>query len=210
MRRPITFLLLPLWLLGLILFSSGANVRADLPGFTPTAYVYLPAVIKQPSPTPTDTPTPTETPTPTATPTSTPTSTPTATSVPTVVGHVLTGQLALCESRTTYGVNENICFIETITNPTEGVVHYGILGVSIVGEGVSDFHTSWSGDLSIAPKCTGPVDTCGGAWQDNLSIGAPGTYTLTLAVCYSPEDVCPGPGADWQNFPPGVTVTIVN
>ena len=218
---------IPLVLLGWLLvigMSNGERALAVLADFTPTAWVYLPVVLNPPpTPTPTATPTATTTPTPTetatqtstptetATPTATLSPTPTNTSVPTVVGHVLTGELTLCNpAKTTYGVGENICFVEKITNPTDGYVSYGILGVSIASSETSDFHTSWSGDISIAPHCTGPVDTCGGPWEDNLSIDSPGAYTLILAICYSHVDACPNPGADWQNFPPGVTVTILN
>jgi len=135
--------------------------------------------------------------------------------VPTVVGHVLTGSLALCNpSKTAYAVNEDICVIETIHNPTAGNVYYGILGVNVVSRATGSqfkFHTSWSGDdRYIAPGCTGPVDTCGGPWEDNVQIDIAGAYDLILAVCYSVVDSCLGGTGDWQEFQPGVTVTVVN
>ena len=136
--------------------------------------------------------------------------------MPTVVGHVLTGELTLCNpAKTTYGEGENICVIETIRNPTEGIVYYGILGVNKVsvatGTGVG-FHTSWSGDdRYISPGCTGPVDTCGGPWPDSgVTIDSSGAYRLILAVCYSTVDTCLSGNGDWQEFSTDVTVTIIN
>jgi len=202
-------------LLGLLLFPLNADhVAALLAGFTPTVFVYVPIVIKLPTLTPSNTPTATNTPTPSKTPTITPTPTRTPTATPTfsvVTGHVLTGQLTTCGGRTTFAVNENVCFVETLNNPTPGLVYYGILGVNVTrlsGSGSGFFHTSWSGDLAINPGCTGPTNRCDGPWQDNLQIGTAGTYSLTMDICYSLEAACTQSGADWRTLTPGIAITI--
>ncbi len=181
--------------LSLLAAWAGSSVAAAGlgPAATPSAYTYLPVVAKQP------------------TPTFTPTPMPTATPACAALGHVLTGQLTLDQSKPSYAVGENIFFHELIANPTGNRVCYGIVGVAVTalsGGGSSFFHTSWSGDLWLNPGCTGPTDHCGGPWGDSLQIGTPGTYSFTLSVCYSPENVCPGSG-DWQVFNTISPITVV-
>jgi hypothetical protein len=182
----------------LLLFAGLANAGATI-AFTPTAFVYMPIILRQPTPTPTPTPTPLPTPTPTATPTCP------------YLGHVLTGQVTLDENKPSYAVGENIFFHETIANPTNSRICYGLVGVAVTklsGSGSSFFHTSWSGDLWLDPGCTGPTDHCGGPWGDSLQIGVAGTYSFTLAVCYSRVDVCPTAG-DWQTFNTLSPITVI-
>lgn len=189
--RRLTASALLLLLVSLFLLAGWAS--AGVPAaVTPSAFAYLPAVYKQPTPTPTFTPTPTATPACAA------------------LGHVLTGQLTLDQDKPSYAVGENIFFHELIANPTGNRVCYGIVGVAVtaLSGGGPFFHTSWSGDLWLNPGCTGPTDHCGGPWGDSLQIGTPGTYSFTLSVCYSPENVCPGSG-DWQVFNTISPITVV-
>jgi hypothetical protein len=190
--RRLTASALFLLLVSLFLFVGWASAGVSA-AVTPVAFAYLPAVYKQPTPTPT----------PTAT----------ATSAPAAI----TGELTLCNpGQTVYSVGSQICVVETLRNTFPYIVTYGILGVAVDGPSNYDwFQTSWSGQLAIGPGCTGPTDTCGGPWQDNIrgpypenGFSASGAYTLKLAVCYSVESVCPQQGANWQVFEPGVAITI--
>jgi hypothetical protein len=149
-------------------------------------------------------------PPPTAQPTAPPANTAAPTAPPPPVSaHGLTGSLTLCSSRTTYAVNERICFREQIKNTTNNVVRYGILGVlaTPISGGQSQFQTSWGGDLAIDPGCFGPTDRCGGAWEDGMKLGAPGTYRLTLNICYSSRDTCLS-GGEWETLTGGLVVTV--
>jgi len=127
----------------------------------------------------------------------------------TVSAHGLTGQLTLCEARTTFAIGERICFKELIKNTTNGAVRYGILGVqaaSLAG-GPGQFQTSWSGELGIDPGCFGPMDRCGGQWEDGMKITNPGPYRLTLQICYSAENVCLN-GGEWETLTSGINITV--
>jgi len=128
---------------------------------------------------------------------------------PQIIGG-LSGALTLKADKPTYAARiENIFFTETIKNHTANTIKYSLLGVKgmkVSGEGQDFFHTSWSGDLSLGPNCTGPTDACGGPWDDSLTIDAPGVYRLTLDICLTrPED----PGG-WRTLTPGVEITVVN
>jgi uncharacterized protein YraI len=122
----------------------------------------------------------------------------------------ITGELTLCDPKTTYAVAvERICFVEVIRNTTGSTVRYGVLGVQAtnLSGGPSQFQTSWSGDLAIDPNCTGPTDRCGGQWEDGMKIGASGAYRLTLQICYSSKDACLG-GGEWETLTAGITITV--
>jgi hypothetical protein len=156
----------------------------------------VPVVAAPPTPRPTSTFTPTPTPLPTNTPASL---------------RGISGQLTLCDPKTTYAAAvERICFRETIRNSSARTVTYGLLGVlaTSLSGGPSQFQTSWSGDLAIDPGCTGPTDRCGGSWEDGIHIDVPGTYRLTLQICYSTLDVCRTPGGEWETLTPGITITV--
>ncbi|MBI4771140.1 MAG: hypothetical protein HY784_12200 [Chloroflexi bacterium] len=163
----------------------------DLP---PTA---TPPPARPTSPPPTRTPAPTATPPPTATPAS---------------AHGLTGQLTLCPKPVSgdglphyTAVTERVCFVELITNTSTDTVKYSILGVQATnlsgGQGV--FQTSWRGDLSICPGCKGPNN---GPWEDGLFLPAPGTYSLSLSICYSSVDICQGASGEWETLAGGIRV----
>lgn len=126
--------------------------------------------------------------------------------------HGLTGNLRLCNTaKTTYAVNERICFVEFIHNNTGAPVSYGILGVAASN---GQFQTSWSADLApggwlwIDPGCDGPTDRCKGAWEDGIRIGTPGTFTLVLSVCFSPFGECQSASAAWENLSQPITIRV--
>jgi hypothetical protein len=117
----------------------------------------------------------------------------------------LGGELTLKSDKGRYAARiENIQFTETIKNHTSNTVKYSIIGVKgkkVSGDGPDFFHTSWSGDLSLGPNCTGPRDACGGPWDDSLTIDTPGAYRLTLDICFG--------GNDWQTLTTGLEISVV-
>jgi hypothetical protein len=126
----------------------------------------------------------------------------------------LTGRLTLCSGQTTFAVGERVCFIEWIRNNTAQAIDYGILGVQATNlAGGGQFQTSWSGELAaggrlgIDPGCEGPVDRCNGAWEDGMRLSAPGSYRLTLQVCYSSFSDCLG-GGDWEVLSAPIIITV--
>jgi len=182
--------------------------RADsiiVPAFTPTAYAFFPAVFRQPTVTPTPTPTRTLTPTPTQTRTPTP-----------PAPGSLIGRLALCNpAKTSYGRLELVCVSETITNTNNFTVSYGLLGVNVIGPR-SWFQISWSNYL-IGPNCVGPKNGCEGSWQDNIrgpddtaGFKNTGNYVMYLGICFSSMSSCQSFQGLWQNFLPGVPITVTN
>jgi len=126
----------------------------------------------------------------------------------------LLGELTLRDNKPTYATKiENIFFRETLKNPSNETIIYGVIGVKAVkisGEGEDFFHTSWSGELSIGPGCTGPTDACNGPWDDCLRIEKPGTYRLTLDICYSTVDEATSGKGDWETLTSGVEVTAID
>jgi hypothetical protein len=189
-------------LAGLLLIGRLARAGFNIVPLASTN-AYLPIVIVN------HTPTPTRTPTPTATPSAT------ATTVP-PTPTTLTGSLTLCNpSKTTYTKTELVCVEERITNNNNFTLYYGVLGVNVIGPRTW-FQTSWSNG-SIGPNCTGPKNACDGPWQDNVrgydntaGFKNPGTYVLYLGICYSSLTSCQSGQGVWQNFVPGVTITITN
>lgn len=169
--------------------ATSAPVQATTAPQQPTAAPQQPTVIP-----------PTATPEP-------PTETPAA---PVSSGRVV-GSLQMCVSKPSYAANiENICVIETIQNPGNTPITYGIIGVRAenLSGGNSVFHTSWRGDLAIDAGCTGPTDRCGGPWQDNLTLEA-GTYNLTLSICYSTINTCLN-GGDWETLTAPIQIQVIN
>jgi hypothetical protein len=164
----------------------------------------------------TDTPAPSSTNTRAATQAPAPTSTPlppspTHTAPPAASAHGITGTLTLCNpEKPTFATHiERVCFRELIVNNSSETVTYGVLGVlaTNLSGGPNQFQTSWRGDLSIAPGATGPT---GGGWEDGMYLAAPGTYRLTLSICYSSVDACLGANGDWETLTAGVNVTAVD
>jgi hypothetical protein len=182
------------------------GLMAGLAWAQETFFTYLPVVLLQPTPTPTHTPIPTITPTPTAT---------------ALAGspESLTGELALCNpNQTTYSLFAAICVNETLRNPTNSVIYYGILGVEVVrlSDNFKWFQTSWSGNpLAIDPFCTGPTDRCSGVWEDNIrgsddtaGFKEAGQYRLTLALCYPTKDACLLGQGTWRTLTPGLNISV--
>ena len=111
--RRLTASALLLLLVSLFLFVGwvSAGVSAAV---TPVAFAYLPAVYKQPTPTPTVTPNPTATPIPS--------------------GGSIVGELTREDNKPTYATNiEDIWFYDLIHNVSGSTVNYGVLGVNVVG-----------------------------------------------------------------------------
>lgn len=126
----------------------------------------------------------------------------------------ITGSLQMCGGKTTFAAGtERICFIETIRNTTNATVQYGIIGVlaTNTATGATQFQSSWSaftGPLAIDPGCTGPTDRCGGPWEDGMYLATPGTYRLTLNICFTPSiEGCAG-GGDWVTLTPGIEIVV--
>jgi len=181
--------------LSLLAAWAGSSVAAAGlgPAATPSAYAYLPVVVKQP----------------TLTPTPTPTATPTATAAP--GGGPVVGELTREDpNKPTYATNiEDIWFYDLIHNVSGGTVNFGILGVNVAGP-APYFKTLWDGAgapggvLPINAGCWGPngipcaPNADAGRQRASLRVTAPGLYTLTLYICYSSFNACQQPGANWQ------------
>ncbi len=116
----------------------------------------------------------------------------------------LSGALQMKSDKGRYAAKiENIQFTETIKNHTGNTIKYTYVGVKgrPVAGGQEFFHTSWNGDLSLGPNCTGPRDSCGGPWDDSCTIATPGQYRLTLEICFG--------GDDWQTLTEGIEIEVV-
>ena len=155
-------------------------------------------------------PPPIQAPTPTAVPAGNPTG-------GVVTGaHGVSGNLNLCSAKFSYAIGERICFVEWIQNITAQAVSYGALGVQAanLSGGAGQFQTSWSGEkasgglLGIDPGCTGPTDRCKGQWEDGIRLNTPGTYQLTLNVCFSSFSNCPDPKSDWEVLSGPIRISV--
>jgi len=212
--RRLTASALSIFLVSLFLFVPRMARRASGPGdfvgwasagvsaaVTPVALAYLPAVYKQPTPTPTVTPIPTATPIPS--------------------GGSIVGELAREDNKPTYATNiEDIWFYDLIHNVSGGTAYFGILGVNVVGP-ASKFVTLWDGAgapggvLTINAGCWGPngipcaPNADAGRQRASLRVTAPGTYTLDLSICYSNFTACQQPGANWQSLA-SVQITAID
>ena len=191
--------------LDVIFAEAPEELAADLGSRVAAGDRFAPAPNGAPAPAPA--PTPASAPAPAPVPAAAPPPPPKS-------KHGIVGELTLKSDKPSYAASiENIFFRETIKNTTQNLVRYGVLGVKVArlsGEGEDFFHTSWSGDLGLAPGCTGPVDLCGGPWDDSLHLDQPGWYRLTLDICYSSkEDALSGRG-EWETLTPGVDVCVVN
>lgn len=140
-----------------------------------------------------------------------------ATTAPPVTGggaRGITGSLQMCGGKTTFAAGvERICFIETIRNTTTATVQYGIIGVlaTNTATGATQFQSSWSaftGPLAIDPGCTGPTDRCNGPWEDGMFIATPGSYRLTLNICFTPSLEGCASGGDWVTLTPGIDIVV--
>jgi len=174
------------------------SAPTEVPTTAPAALSTLPPTTK-PITLPTDTPPPP----PTAT----------FTAAPQPSGRGLTGELQLCNpEKPSFAANiERICFREKIVNTTSNPIAYSILGVQAtnLSGGANRFQTSWAGELSVGPGCTGPTDSCGGPWEDGMYLEA-GAYRLSLSICYSKLDVCRSASGEWETLTSGLTVNVVN
>jgi hypothetical protein len=105
---------------------------------------------------------------------------------------------------TTVPSNQAIWFNFSVTNanPLEKLP-YGALGAAIFNADGVNVH--FQGSYTNAALEPGQVLP----WRDHTAIGAPGTYTLRLAICYSyPLEACSQPGADWEMLSPPISIVI--
>ena len=144
---------------------------------------------------------------PTATPAPAASATPAP--APVTTSHGITGALTLCnpEKPSFAATIERICFRELITNNTSAPVSYSILGVQATNltGGQNQYQTSWRGDLVVPAGGTGPAS---GGWEDGIYLNVPGTYQLTLSICYANADTC-FLGTGWEVITAGVNVNVV-
>ena len=201
--RRLTASALFLLLVSLFLFVGWASAGVSA-AVTPVAFAYLPAVYKQPTPTPTVTPNPTATPIPS--------------------GGSIVGELTREDNKPTYATNiEDIWFYDLIHNISGGTINFGILGVNVVGPTLpaSYFKTLWDGAgapggvLTINAGCWGPngipcaPNADAGRQRASLRVTAPGPYTLILSICYSNFTACQQPGGNWQSLA-SVQITAID
>lgn len=145
-----------------------------------------------------------------STPTPVPTAAPASPApAPVTTSHGITGSLTLCnpEKPSFAATIERICFRELITNTTGASVGYSLLGVQVTSltDGQNQFQTSWRSDQVVPAGGTGPTP---GGWEDGIYINIPGTYQLTLSICYANADTC-FLGTGWEVLTAGVNVNVV-
>jgi len=119
----------------------------------------------------------------------------------------VSGQLVLClPDKKNYGMGERICFRETLRNQTAAPITYSFLGLSIVNraDGTKRFHTSWSGDLTLPANGIGPTPE---GWEDGCMVEAPGTYRITLDMCFASKAEGER-GIGWETLTPGIDVVV--
>lgn len=140
------------------------------------------------------------------------TATPKASATVSVSARGVRGKLELCDaSKPSFAtIIERICFVETIYNQTNQNIDYGLLGVQAtnLSGGKSQFQTSWSGELRLNGNGIGPVPN--GGWEDGIFLQEPGTYRLTLEICYSPLKQCSQSTAEWETLTSGIIITVID
>jgi uncharacterized protein (DUF433 family) len=126
--------------------------------------------------------------------------------IPSAVRGVM-GELRLCQpTKTQYGLGERICLRELIRNQTSAPIPYSYLGIAIVNraDGSKQFHTSWSGDLTLPANGEGPTP---GGWEDGISLNAIGQYRITMDMCFgTPDEGQKGIG--WETLTPPLDLTV--
>jgi hypothetical protein len=200
-KLQVLALALPLTLLAFTGFAAAGPLLDDL---TPTVAMFLPLVVRMTTPTATFTPVPSPTP---------------VTPVPPTGSKSVSGALTREDpNKPTYATRcEDVWFYELIHNDDGArALNWGILGVNVQGPNTNVFHTSWSAPnepgqmFTLYPNCYGPLgmpcagsidgakhrDAIGGYRPDSRLIN-PGTYTLSMAICLSPYNVCPSSGG-WR------------
>jgi hypothetical protein len=113
----------------------------------------------------------------------------------------LTGTLTT-EGGPNFGVNQQIWFNFTVTNPGSSPVSYGRLGVSVEenGQNIPDlFHTSYS-ETTLQP---GEVFT----HRDWISLPRAGNFGLRLTICYPNVAECTG-GGQWGSLTNAVPAVV--
>lgn len=187
--------------------TTAGQTKTPRPTFTSAPTVTdTPAATATPTTAPTATPEPTSTPEPTGIPTATrvpptPKPQPTDPPAPQAGAHGVLGRVRLRENRTEYGVGEQVFIVFTAENHTAGDIPFGILGLKASN---GQFQTSWTSDVySWSIPANGVFER-----DDHVKFSEPGTYNIKLAICFSQFGDCQGGGADWEEFGPGVTVTI--
>jgi hypothetical protein len=125
------------------------------------------------------------------------------------------------ENKPSYATNiENIRFWELLQNVRAYPVSFGIMGVNVAGP-QNFFHTSWDGAgaggyLTINGGCYGPNGMpCAshpdaGKHLDAVIVNLPGTYILSMHVCYSSFTGCQQGGSVWQQIGQSQQILAVN
>ena len=204
--------------LGLVGFALFSSVRGGIADPTPTlppprTPLIIPtmtpipptATLTETPPPPTATATATEEPTPTRNvppPTNRPAAAPptnTPTNPPPTPANNLSPTFSV--SSTSVGVNSDIWFHFTITNPSSSErFAFGFLGVTVTqGGNFVFFHESWT-NHSIGPNERLVHD-------DRTQITQPGTYALILTICSRTYDECRA-GQGWEYLSSPVTVEV--
>jgi hypothetical protein len=180
--------------------STATTRPTDRP--TPTVTVTKPEATGTDEPT--DAPTATNTSVPPTRAAATNPPAPTKTSVPPTAApssRILNPSFSV--ESTTIPANEGIWFNFSVTNAsTTANLPYGALGAAIYKDGARvHFQASYT-NASLTP---GQQLN----WRDHTAIGAPGTYQLQLAICYTPAfDACTWPNGEWELLAQPITITI--
>ncbi len=132
-------------------------------------------------------------------PTLTATSTlPTATAAALAGLHGVAGRLRTRAGRSDYAAGEEIALALEAENRTDQDITFGLLEIND-GHG-RPLQASESGGTIGAHSVL--------AADGRIRFAEPGTYTVTLAICFSPTGSCRSAGADWEEFTPGLVLNI--
>ncbi len=99
-------------------------------------------------------------------------------------------------------VNQDIWFEFKITNTSSNTIPYRCLGAKVPG-GIAK--CSWGTTPTDALKPGEVIE-----WNDHMNIGAPGTYTLVLGICYlTDSSACENSGTNgWEYLSGGIQITV--
>ncbi len=175
---------------------ASVHPTAVAPAEQPTA---APAAGVQPTAEPTSLPSPTVEviPSSTAAATATPKPSPTLIVPSPTPERGVSAALRLRDGRTEYAAGEAVYFVLEVQNNRDELTSMGIVGLE--APGMPFRSTWWQVDLGPGAAYNG---------EDHLVFSEPGTYTVSMAACFSEAGACQETGADWETFPGGVTVTV--
>ncbi len=175
---------------------TAAPTAATLPAAPIVALSPTTAPTRAPTAVPaTPTPAP-PTPSPSATATLWPTAT--ATLAPAAGLHGAAARLRLRDAAATYAAGQPVAFVVELENTTAQPLAAGIVGLKP------------DGGLPFLVTATGVTIEPGAVYtgEGQLTFPAAGTYTVVASACFSPEDACRAGTGAWEEFAPGITVTV--